>query len=421
MGKKSLTQSTTGKKSSGNKKKNAPKKTVGAQSKNTKTKSQGSKKTSRKPSLKSLRKKKFDTWTPEKPYVAKPAPGADKNFAAPALTDDYDAEAAEKIRTLLFKQFDLSTPEPAKEQEPAPAEPARKETGKESEPEAAAEKEEKTEPGAAAEKEKEQASGKQEAPEAKEPSDSGGASGGGGDEPPGGPPEPPESPKGEKRDFPLSRELMLAIGGFALIFILIIGASINNMGNYYIRQSGNSLEILRGSFSPRGKTTVATLPGAEAQATLKDQYSRQEALNIAFKYYMQRAGDLTESEGVPDFKAIEKHLNRAKHYAASDKQRKQAARRIDRLEFVTLMYKADVAAEKQNRQGLETALDYLEQASALNLGPEDKEAVKQRISNIGNLLEELEKKQQSSSGDQAGKATQEGKKNKSPEPDTASP
>lgn len=419
MGKKSLTQSTTGKKNSGDKKKNTPKKTAGAQSKNTKAKNPGSKKTSGKPSLKTLRKKKFDTWTPEKPYVANPAPGADKNFTAPALTDDYDADTAEKIRTLLFKQFDLSTPEPEKEQEPAPAEPTREETEKQPEREAAAEKKKEREPEAAAEKEKEQASEKQEAPEAKKPSDSGEASGGGGGEPPG-PPEPPEPPGGEKREFPLSRELMLAIGGFALIFILIIGASINNMGNYYIRQSGNSLEILRGSFSPRGKTTVATLPGAEAPTPLKEQYSRQEALSIAFEYHMQRADKLSETKDVPDFKAIEKYLNRAKQFAVTDKQRKHAARRIDRLEFVTLMYKADVAAEKQNRQGLETALDYLEQASALNLGAEDKETVKQRISSIRNSLKKLKKQEQAASEGKTGENTQENKKNKSPEPGAAS-
>ncbi|MFP3998316.1 MAG: hypothetical protein ACLFUN_00600, partial [Desulfobacterales bacterium] len=104
MGKKSLTKSTTS-----TKKKGTTKKTTGAAAgKNTKAKSTETKKTARKPSLKTLRKRKFETWSPENPYTPKPLPGTEEKFTAPELTKDYAPADAERIRTLLFRQIDLS-------------------------------------------------------------------------------------------------------------------------------------------------------------------------------------------------------------------------------------------------------------------------------------------------------------------------
>ncbi|MCF8094906.1 MAG: hypothetical protein K9J79_06040, partial [Desulfobacteraceae bacterium] len=173
--------------------------------KNSLTKSTKSKKASKKPSLKSLRSKKFETWKPENPYTPKPGTDAEKKYSAPELTADYDPADAKKIRALLFKKFDLKTPE--------------------------------------------QIGG-------------GKGPGGGGQEPPGPASGKPSGQGGP--DLPLSRGMLGGIIVLVLIFALLIGASLKNMDNFYIKPTGNTLEIWKGDFSPGGREKIAALPGAKA-------------------------------------------------------------------------------------------------------------------------------------------------------------
>lgn len=135
MGKKSLTKSTS-------KKKNTKKKSASSKTETQKTKSQKSapKKSSgsKKPALKSLRKKNFGSWQPEKPFAPEKDKAEQEAFSAPPLSDDSHKD---EFRKLLFRQFDLA--EPATETEktettaqtrPPEKESAEKEVQKEKEP-----------------------------------------------------------------------------------------------------------------------------------------------------------------------------------------------------------------------------------------------------------------------------------------------
>ncbi|MFW6011257.1 MAG: hypothetical protein ACOC8Q_01980 [Desulfosalsimonas sp.] len=339
MGKKSLTKSTT------NTKKNTTSKKKAAKA--------ATKNSSRKPSLKTLRKKKFETWSPEVPYVPPPAPNREKSFSAPEITGDYDPAEAEKIRALLFRQIDLSAPEPEKE-------PEKDETIL------------KEEPGKTGEKKPFESKG------------------------PGGPykggqkpPEPPGPPGGENREPPISRGMLGLIIALVLIFALLIGASINNMGNYYLEQTNTGLEIWRGDFSPNGREKIVTLPGVKAPEPVKEQYTRKEAFALAFKYFMEKADEIAETQDLPNLALIRDNLEKAKKYAVTEKRKKQVNRRLDRIDFLTLLYKADVAAQKQTRQGYETALKVLQQAKKLELSDDDRQMFQLRIGRIQKELEAL--------------------------------
>ncbi|MFP3981911.1 MAG: hypothetical protein ACLFUY_10975, partial [Desulfobacterales bacterium] len=351
MGKKSLTQSTdkkknssTGKKSTSKSKKGSPKKTAAASAKSKTTKKTTAKKTSavkktaKKPSLKTLRKKKFDTWRPEHPFMPEKGPDPEKNYTAPAITDDYEAEAGKKIQALLLKQIDLSTAEP----ESSPAAPQAETGGADRDKEKALSAE--TEEATAAQK---PASGKKQ----DKPTDRGKPP-----EPPG--PTGPSGPTGGggKKELPVSRAMMVLIGVVALIFVLLIGASIQNMGSYYLKQTNTALEIWRGEFSPAGKTRIAVLRGAKAPAEIRDSYSKEQALTHAFAYYMEKADSLSKAADLPDFRAIRKYLEKAEQFAVTQNQRSRVKQRLQRIEYITLLYQAEVAAENQTQSGLETAL-----------------------------------------------------------------
>ncbi|MCF8037591.1 MAG: hypothetical protein K9K62_12025 [Desulfobacteraceae bacterium] len=419
MGKKSLTQSTdkkknsstgkksagTSKKDTGTNKKDTRKKTAAASAKSKTTKKTTAKKTSapkktaKKPSLKTLRKKKFDTWQPEHPFV--PEKGADlgKNHTAPAIADDYGAEAGKKVRELLLKPIDLSTPAP----KPAPARPEA-DTGdvqKDKEKALSAKTEETTavpadpagETGPETEKQapKTRAADKTDASRKpaheKEQDKPEGA--GKPPEPPGptGPSGPTGGGNGGKKELPVSRAMMVLIGVVALIFVLLIGASIQNMDSYYLKQTNTALEIWRGDFSPAGKTRIAVLRGAEAPAEIRGSYSREQALTHAFTHYMEKAESLSQAADLPDFRAIRDYLEKAQQFAVTQKQRSRVKQRLHRIEYLKLLYQAEVVAEKQTQSGLETALDYLEQASQLEIDAEEHQIIKQRINRTRKALE----------------------------------
>ncbi|MCF8026544.1 MAG: hypothetical protein K9K82_13790 [Desulfobacteraceae bacterium] len=299
--------------------------------KNSLTKSTRGKKASKKPGLKSLRSKKFETWKPENPYAPRPDTNADKKYTSPELTGDYDPADAEKIRALLFKKFDLKAPE---------------QTG------------------------------------------GGKGPGGKGEEPPGPPSGEPPGKGGE--ELPLSRGMLGGIIAVALVFALLIGASIKNMDNFYIRQTGSVLEIWKGDFSPGGREKIAALPGAKAPEPIKDEYSRQEAFALAFDYYIKKAESMAEAEQLPDLNAIRDRLEKAKQFALTEDQKKLVSERLNRIEFLTLLYRADVAAEKQTRQGYKTSLESLEQAKELGPPDQDMQMVEQRINRIRGKLEKLQ-------------------------------
>jgi hypothetical protein len=160
MGKKSLTKSTTKKKTTTLKKTDAakkidtPKKAEStkkqaaaapskpvAPPKKTKPSAQKKPAASVKPSIESLIQKDFGTWAPASIYTPQLDPAYLKNFTAPTFIDEANADKADRIRTLLAKEFDLTVPDepkvtpsaaPVEEQGPA-AEPLQK-TGIEEEP-----------------------------------------------------------------------------------------------------------------------------------------------------------------------------------------------------------------------------------------------------------------------------------------------
>jgi hypothetical protein len=118
-------------------------------------------------------------------------------------------------------------------------------------------------------------------------------------------------------------------------------------------------------------------------------YSKEEVSLLAFNFYTKKADALMEVPGMPDFIGIKSYLNRALSFATTGELRQLAHVRINQIDRMILFYKADVAATKGTRAGLEAALNYLDQAAELNPDDIETEVIKKKKASIRELLNTL--------------------------------
>lgn len=316
------------------------------------------------------------------PEAAAAAPEAAQADAAP------EAPAPEPIAVAeVVPPKPPSAPEPVAPQQvesPAPekaAEPAKPAPAPEP-PKPAAEK-----PVEKAVEKPKSASPEKKTPEIPKPS-ARETSGGGSDLPP----QPPE-PTFRKEEPRMNQGLKMLILSLGVIFVVLISASISNMKNYYVMTTDKGIEIWRGDFSPRGKHRMVTLYGAEIPENAEGTFGRKQAFSLAFDYYMNKANALAVAQdGLIDFKAIIDYLDEAEEFAVTGAQREKVNLRLEEIDFMMLMYKADVAAEKMTDQGYKEGLDFLKQAKELDLDSARKNEVTNKIREFKAALESLESK-----------------------------
>jgi transcription initiation factor IIE alpha subunit len=96
-----------------------------------------------------------------------------------------------------------------------------------------------------------------------------------------------------------------------------------------------------------------------------------------------------EVPGMPDFVGIKSYLNKALSFATTAELQQTVHARINHIDRLILLYKADVAAIKGTRSGLEAALEYLEQAAELNPDEIETELIQKKKKSIRELLNML--------------------------------
>jgi hypothetical protein len=227
------------------------------------------------------------------------------------------------------------------------------------------------------------------------------------------PEAPPEIPKPEQPDMPPSQKAsgkiypptdsshgpdpfkkfvrLVFICFVALIAVMIL-ISYQNMNKYFVTSRDGAVEIWKGKFAPKSRERIVIMPGIQPPEQIKKVYTKEEVFPMAFRFYIEKADALMEVPGLPDFVGIKSYLNRAVSYATTDALRNTAKARINSIDLMILLYKADAAASKGTVAGLETAIKYLDQASTL--GPDEIEAklIKQKLASIQKLKEMLSPK-----------------------------
>ena len=299
-------------------KKAAPKKTIAkkAASKKVAAKKAPAKKAAPKPAkpmtVRELLALKFTGWSSSTPAPA-PTPSSQNDFTAPPFVSGKDAAETEAIRKLLFLKFDMAAIEGA---------------------------------GAAAaeEADAETVAAEQEAISYDSP------------------PETPAVPVDRTGQYMLYG----IIGGVALIFMLIIGASMKNSDKFYLQPADGALGVYQGKFAPLGEKHLITLPGVELTGELQPVYSRADVFPIIFSYYIDKADALLDTEGMPDFEGIQGYLDKALPYAVTGDLKELLYKRIDGIDLIIALYKADVAASRGTIDDYENALGHLRDAERLN-------------------------------------------------------
>ena len=185
--------------------------------------------------------------------------------------------------------------------------------------------------------------------------------------------------------------LFFSITGFIFMILmgLVVRASVYNRDKYYLKSAAGAVELWQGTFSPAGKKRILIMPGVLIPQKIKEVYAQEDVYPMAFNFYVSKADALMEVPGMPDFVGIKSYLNRALSFATTEDLRQTAHVRINHIDRLILLYKADVAATKGTRSGLEAALGYLDQAAQLNPDEIETELIKKKKASIRELLNTL--------------------------------
>ena len=190
--------------------------------------------------------------------------------------------------------------------------------------------------------------------------------------------------------FPRRAALLVVAGLIPVILMgLVVHASYRNADKFYLEFGAGAVEIWQGTFSPGGKKRILIMPGVQKPTEIKAVYTKEAVFPLAFNFYLSKADALMAVTGMPDFVGIKSYLNRALSFATTEELRQTAHARINQIDRMILFYKADVAATRGTTDGLEAALDYLDQAATLNPDEIETELIQKKKANILKLLETL--------------------------------
>ena len=300
---------------------------------------------------KDLVQKKFDTWKPEKMFTISQDEKDLKNFSAPPFVSG-TKEETQRVKALLLKKFDMAEIKAAAEKAAAKKAAAEKAVVEKAAAEKAAAEDAAVEP---------------EVSVSYDPPDSG---------------EP-------KVSDPMDNVMKYMVAAFVILVALIIGTSMLNHSKYYLNDTDGALEIWQGRFSPMGEKLLFTLPGVQPPEIVKDAYSKSEAYPFVFDYYLGKADTLVEAPGMPDFDGIRSYLNKAIAFTTTNESIKITNARLNNIELMILLYKAEVVASKTTITGLEKAKDYLGEAARLDLDDLQSDLIDQKIESINESIEAL--------------------------------
>jgi hypothetical protein len=180
----------------------------------------------------------------------------------------------------------------------------------------------------------------------------------------------------------------------AILILITVLTSHSNKDNYFIKYKDGAVEVLKGRFSPLGKELFITMPGAQPPNHIKEAYSREEIFPFIAKYYIDKADAVTDVPGLPDFEGMRTYLNKSLTFAITTNLQEEARNRLNKIDRMVLLYKADIAVSKDTIPELKTALEYLNRANSL--GPDEMESglIQQKVDSIRARMAVIETVQQ---------------------------
>jgi len=180
----------------------------------------------------------------------------------------------------------------------------------------------------------------------------------------------------------------------AVLLFITIMTSHSNRNNYYVKYKAGAVEISKGRFSPLGRELVIIMPGAQPPTPAKTVYDREEIFPYITKYYINKADEVLDEQGLPDFDIIRTYLNKSLSFAITPDLQDEANIRLKRIERMVLLYKADISISKDTVAELKTAHEYLKRSSSLGPDAIESELIKQKIESVRKRMTAIETAQQ---------------------------
>jgi hypothetical protein len=321
---------------------------------------------------------KFNSWTPETPFSVS-FPSSEPSFhTAPPFFEGKDDSEKQRLGGLLLKKFDYETilseglaamkkaeEEARKKAEEEAKKKAEEEARKKAEEEARKKAEEKSKMQAMMQKAEETrlAEAARKAEEERIANLTTGD----------------KISIAMKESKPMNKTMMYAGAFFAFIFAMLIFASTSNVNNYYLKTTDTGVEIWKGKFAPLGEKLILAMPGIKAPETIKSSYTKDEVYPLAFEYYIDQAKSLLDQPGIPDFETIKTKFEESLDYATLAQQRKIVKNHLTTIDLIILTYKADVFAGGGTSEDYQKALDYLGEATKLDLNEQQINLVKDKM------------------------------------------
>ena len=196
-------------------------------------------------------------------------------------------------------------------------------------------------------------------------------------------------PSATKPADPAEKMLYYGIAGLAILVLIVIVASWMNTQHYYVKPGKDAVDIWQGKFAPKGVKHLISFPGLKMAEPIKDTYTAKEVFPIIYQYYLDKADNLLEVPGVPDFDGVKEYLHQSQEYATTRVMKAIIKSRLDAINLMVLLYKADVAASKDSPEDLKAAKGYLKEALSYQMDELESTRIKKKAEAVNLKLERL--------------------------------
>jgi len=195
---------------------------------------------------------------------------------------------------------------------------------------------------------------------------------------------PPESDYADytletKKDTQLmSNSLKCVFAGIVVLFIMLYMASSSNHSKYYLIDGKSGVEVWQGTFSPMGKSYMLTMMGMEIPETTKSYYMQSDIYPMICNFYLDQASDVLSEDNIPNLVQVKEYLEMAYYFATEDVQ-KEIQKRLNGIDFMMFVLRADIAIQKGSETDLEKAREYIEEAQELAEKNYQQDMIKNRL------------------------------------------
>ncbi len=196
------------------------------------------------------------------------------------------------------------------------------------------------------------------------------------------PPSPP--PYTPPPQEPMDKTYKYAIAALAFVIAILFLTSLSNSNKFFFKQNDQMVELWQGRFAPMGERLVASFSDPKILEAVPEHetYTKKQAFGILSDYFIRQADELLNEVETPDLKTIKSYLTHASSYAQSESEQQAIKMRLNNIDFLVLLGKADLALNKGTVPEFEAARGYLAQAVPLASTDFQKDVLMKRLAAV---------------------------------------